>query len=530
MLHGKIRDGRRGRGALSLRSSIPASERHNELRKASGSALVPLLSGLSMAYSQLATAVFGAFLASLLGAEDYGTINLARNILTIAVVLSPLGLDLALQRHLAHAPQERRGAEVAWLRLLAFAISGFVTALLFTRLADLLEVRVFQHEGFGLVLAMTMASLPFATDMAVLGGAYRGVYQPLISVVTTYFLQPTFRIVAILSILALGLAGGLWAVVIGTLVSYVAAWAVQAVRAHIVFPVRGGQLRAALPEAGLVLRYAPVLGLSTFIFTMARSLDTIMLGYFAPLADVGRYAIVLMVGQLVALIGIALGQTLGTSVAAAAKQGDFGRVADILHDNMSMASLLCAPLCVAIAIWGRDIDLLLGPSYRIPAAVFVVAAGTQWLVTVTHYSSAALSMTGRHMTELANNLFALVVQVLACLVLISQFGLLGAALSTLVTMLSINVARQIQITKLLGRPLFEFRFLVPLLLSAAVAVPIALFYETFDWRAWWLTGLFAGTHVVVSFAVLIAFVMPREQRDRLLRLFRAGKRPAASQG
>ena len=71
-----------------------------------------------MVYSQLVTAVFGAFLASYLGAEDYGTVNLARNIFVIAVVLSPLGLDLALQRHLAHAPEETRGTEVAWLRLL----------------------------------------------------------------------------------------------------------------------------------------------------------------------------------------------------------------------------------------------------------------------------------------------------------------------------------------------------------------------------------------------------------------------------
>jgi len=490
------------------------------LDKTGGRRLVPLLSGMSMVYSQLATAVFGAFLASHLGAEDYGTISLARNIFIIALVLSPVGLDLALQRHLAQANEANRANEIGWLRLVALALSALVTILLFTDVARLLEIHVFRHAGFGLILAATMAALPFATDMAVLGGAYRGVYRPLLSVVTTYFVQPTVRIVAILILILLGVTSGLWAVVIGTLISFVVAWALLAFRAHQLFPLSRTGFMAARREAVRVLRYAPVLGLSTFIFTLARAFDTIALGYWAQLADVGRYAIVLMVGQLVAMIGIALGQTLGTSVAAASKDGDTRRMASILTNNMSLASLLCAPLCVAIAVWGHDIDLLLGPTYQIAAPVFVVAAGTQWLMTVTHYSSAALSMTGRHMTELYNNLFALAVQLASCAVLVPLLGMLGAACATLLTILSLNIVRQVQIGRLLGQPLFEARLLLPLAISIIVAAPIAYLDFRIEWRAWWLTGLFAGTHIVLSFAAVFALVVTRQQRNDLFQRLR----------
>ncbi|SEG59962.1 oligosaccharide flippase family protein [Bosea lathyri] len=479
---------------------------------------MPLLSGMSMAYSQLATAVFGVFLASRLGAEDYGTVSLARNFFMIAVVLSPLGLDLALQRHLARASEASRANEVAWLRLAAFTVSATVTALLFTDLARLLEAHVFQHAGFGLVLAFTMAALPLATDMAVLGGAYRGIYRPLLSVVTTYFIQPTIRIVAILILLSF--ISGLWAVVIGTLISFILAWALQAARAHSLFPVGAGFL-GARHEAAKVMRYALVLGVSTFIFTVARSLDTISLGYWATLADVGRYAIVQMVGQLVAMIGIALGQTLASSVAAAARDGDTALMATILKNNMSLASILCAPLCVAIAIWGRDIDLLLGPTYQITGSVFIVAALTQWLMTVTHYSSVALSMTGRHMTELFNNLLALAVQLLACALLVPYLGMLGAALATLSTILILTVIRQIQIIRVVGILLVDWKLLYPLLISAVVAAPFAYFGSMVAWRAWWLTGAVAGAHVTVSFiAVFLLVATTTQKRDLLARVRR----------
>lgn len=492
---------------------------------ARGAALVPLLSGMSMAYSQLVSAVSGAFLASWLGAEDYGTVNLARNIFVVALVVTPLGLDLALQRHLADAPEDRRGGEIAWLRLAAFSLSALVTVLLFVGGARFLEAHVFRHPGFGAVLAATVAALPFATDMAVLGGAYRGVFRPLLSVSATYFVQPTIRVAAILALIGLGATSGLWAVVLGTLISFAAAAALQAARAHLMFPVGPSEFRSARREAGRVLRYAPVLGLSTLVFTVARSLDTIALGTWGRLPDVGRYAVVLTVGQLVAVIGIALGQTLGASVAAASRDGDPKRMAALIRDNMAAASMLCAPFCVAVAVWGSDIDLLLGPSYRIAAPVFAIAAGSQWLMTVTHGSSAALSMTGRHMTELGNNILALAVQVLACALLVPRFGLIGAAAATLLTMLAINAVRQVQIAKLLGRPVFGPRLLLPLAVSGAAAVPVVAVHASFLWRAWWLTGLFAASHVVLSFAAILLVATPKRESTGMLARLRPSRRP-----
>ena len=463
---------------------------------------VPVVSGLSMIYSQATSATFGVFLAAYLGAEDYGTMNLARSIFMLAIVLSPCGLELALQRHLGRSRMDPASvaAEVFWPRLFTVVVSVAIVAWLVVGGASFLEVDVFQHAGFGIVLAVTMAGLPFATDLGVLAGAYRGIYRPIPSLLAIYVVQPTARIVAIVALMPL--LGGLGATVYGTLASYAVAWLFGAAAFQRDAPLRPHLLRAALPVAKTIFSYAPVLGLGYFLFTLSRSLDTIALGYFATTSDVGRYAIVLMIGQLVAMIGASLGQTLGTSVAAAAETGDNDRIGALLSEVIGAASILCAPFCVAIAVWGCDIDLLLGPSYRIPLDVFAVTALTQWVVTSFNYGSWALQTTGRHMLELWNNVLALVVEAIACVVLVPSLGLFGAALASFLALAAITLARQIQVARFLGKSLFTPRLLAPLLISLVVALPLVVLGRSIGFRAWWLTGALASTHVVVSFAII----------------------------
>src|ERR1700730_293222 len=58
------------------------------------------LSVLAMMYNHILRFAVGILVARVIGASQYGVVNVARNILEIFGIVSPLGLDLALQRHL----------------------------------------------------------------------------------------------------------------------------------------------------------------------------------------------------------------------------------------------------------------------------------------------------------------------------------------------------------------------------------------------------------------------------------------------
>lgn len=477
--------------------------------------LIPLVSGGSMVYSQLLSAGFGVFLAAFLGADAFGSMNLARNILTAAIFLTPLGLDQALQRHLGErGKDDETGGELVWLRLAAFALSSTIALALLGGGSAYVEHNLFRHAGFGAVLTMTLLALPFFTDLAVLGGAYRGRYRPVPSVVASFLVQPTLRIVAVLA-LCLWI-DRLWAAVVGTLLSYIAAWGYLTWRARRDFPMYLSSLRGALPNAAIVLRYAPILGLSTFLFAMAKTLDLTALGFFGSLTEVGRYSVVAMICQLVGTVGNALGQTIGTSVASAAKDGNKAKLIALLSENMELSAILSAPFCVAVAAWGSDVDLLLGPNYSTAPLVFAIAALSQWVFTVAHNCSSALSMTGRHKVELSNNILALVVEVVGCALLIPRFGMVGAALATAFMVIGLNGLRQMQIGRMLGDDLLSWRLLAPLAISAALAMPLLWVGHETGFRAWWLTGLLATAHIVASFAAMLTLLASSEQRRILL--------------
>ena len=53
------------------------------------------LTALAIMYNQILSFVVGILVARVIGASDYGVTNIARTILEILAIISPLGLDLS---------------------------------------------------------------------------------------------------------------------------------------------------------------------------------------------------------------------------------------------------------------------------------------------------------------------------------------------------------------------------------------------------------------------------------------------------
>jgi O-antigen/teichoic acid export membrane protein len=82
---------------------------------------------------------------------------------------------------------------------------------------------------FASILLATLVALPFVTDLAVLGGAFRGVLKPDPSILASFVLRPTLGAIVITILFAFGWS--LWAAVVGTSTSYVVSCFLLTVRA-----------------------------------------------------------------------------------------------------------------------------------------------------------------------------------------------------------------------------------------------------------------------------------------------------------
>jgi O-antigen/teichoic acid export membrane protein len=451
----------------------------------------------------------GALAAASLAPALFGVVNLARTLVMLLCVLCSLGLELGLQKHLARRENSRGAAMgvVRQLRALTFALSVTVLAICVFGGADYLETAFFKHAEFSTALIVTAVALPFATDLAVLGGAYRGLYRPAPSILAQLIIQPSVRGLTVIVCLWMGQA--FLALPLGIALGYFSGWAVLATLAirPMATQVKWRETSAAAIQA--VLAYSVPLGLTVFIVMLTRMLDLLLMGIFRSPTELGHYSVVLLMTQLIVLAGIASGQTLGARVATAHGDGNRLRIKEIQTSNMTRVATIAAPLFAGVVIWGDHIDLLIGDSYGLDWRVIVLAATSAALISVTDNLGHTLGMTGHHHREFSIIVVGFVVQSVACLALIPDFGQVGAAAASLITAIVIWLARLWTINRLFGILIGTGKAVYPFAMALSLGLLISIAGSSLVERTLTATAvscvLFLGFYAFALFATAARF-------------------------
>jgi O-antigen/teichoic acid export membrane protein len=478
------------------------------------------LNAAAMTYAKVVSFVVGILVARMIGATQYGMFNVARSVLESCSVVSPLGLDLALQRHLGSAPERLsiRLGQLTFFRLLTFGLATIPPALAAAGLGDYVEQSIYRYPDFANVLLVMLMALPFATDIAVLGGAYRGVLNPAPFMLANYVVQPTIRLMIMGVLFVLGFR--LWAVVVATCVSYIISWVVLALVARKDLAGSGIPHRQDWADVRSVFLYAPSLCASAVFVGWIRSADSLLLGHFGSARDVGQYAAILMIAQLIGLIGEALGQTVGPRVALCYRNNDFAAMEHLLTENMRRMTLVSAPIFAAILFWGDRIDLVLGPTFTVDASVVALVAARIFLQTIFGYSGFALSMTGWHVRETILLGCGVLLSVIACWVLVPLFGQLGAALASFASMAMINLARFAVVSSM-----FRIRIIgIPVATATAVAIVTAgmvwLLLKPIDDRSLFVTVFEVAVFLTLFAGAAWSLLATNQDRDIISNLCR----------
>jgi O-antigen/teichoic acid export membrane protein len=259
---------------------------------------------------------------------------------------------------------------------------------------------------------------------------------------------------------------------------------------------------------------------AALIFTSCiRSTDSLFLGHFGSAADVGQYGAVVLVTQLIGLLGLAIGQTLGARIALCYRNNDIAEMERLLAENIRLTSLYSAPVFAAIVFWGDRIDLVLGPTFSVHASVVSIVAARMLVQTIFGCSGFALSMTGRHLLETGLLGIGLLVSLALCFVLIPDHGQIGAAWVGLISLSMINVSRYAVVQSIFGIKHIKLAAIKPVAWAVVVAGGTDLLLHPLDDRTVLFT-IFAVMVFAMSFAVSAWFVLVTHQdREMIARLF-----------
>jgi O-antigen/teichoic acid export membrane protein len=465
------------------------------------------IAGAGSIYFQCVQFATGLVIARALGAADYGVFNLARNLVDTTSILTRMGLEVGLQRHFGETrmatDQAMRLVVLRQLRLIASLLALLPVIALALGLGTLLERHVYHHEGIAQILLCLALALPFITDVAVLGGAYRGTLRPGPTIFAESVLMPTARLLLIVTLLLAG--WDLWAVAAGTTIGAVLASAWLAARGHRDFPV-ASTASSSWSEARQVIRYSSVLAVAVLVTTLTSIMDILTLGRYVPAEQLGQYSLAKTLLLPIGFFAAAFNQGLGALIADRHARGDAGGMLQVMSLVFRWIALGTLPVFAVFLFWGAQITLLFGPSFAMPASVIAWLAAGQFLLALLGSMGWSLSMTNRHYQELGILVAGLVLAAVLCVAVVPRHGQLGAAIATFSAIAFVNVIRMLWARRVMRGLPFDAKLLATVLMGLALAAVARMLVARWHLDPFWDAatgiGMFLMTYAAACWLYL----------------------------
>lgn len=365
--------------------------------------------------------------------SEYGLLFLAISVLGIAALFSNLGLAKAAGRYVAEF-RERDPSQIPHVlsmtlgfNLVTIAVVSVVLVAFGDRIARLLgepALSPFLLLGVGYVVALTLKT--FVTLL--FQGFNRVEWSALVGVIANVSL-----LVFVFVFVALGYGP------LGALGGYVAGYAVAAVVGMIVLyrQFYSAFERAPAPEPGLAKRigtYSIPLTATRGANILDKKIDTVLVGFFLTPTAVGFYTL----GKQVADFAIAPAASLGFSLAPAfgeqKAQDNQEQAGKLYATTLEYVLALYLPATIGLFLVAEPlVHHVFGEGYRGAIPVIQVFSVYVTLRAIDKITNDSLDYLGRARIRAYAKGATAVANFLLNLVMIPIFGVVGAAVATVVT-------------------------------------------------------------------------------------------------
>ena len=386
-------------------------------------------------------------LARVLDQGQVGRYAQAYATLTLLGLLALSGFRAGVTRFVAVHLADDDPAAVRGTVRLALAVSAGSAALLGAGLAlaaPWLAERL-HDPALATGLRLMALTLPASTVCEAALAATRGWRSQKAFTLIGQIYEPVCRLVltAVLLLAGVGLTGAFWAIVVAGWTA--AAFALLALRRRLAALDSPGRTY----EARQLFSFSAVSWVSSLASTGLIWLDVLLLGFFAN-PDVGVYSVATRLVTVAVFVLAPLNASFGPYLAHLYHRGEMDEVRRSYAAVTGWIVRLSLPAFAALLAFPGELLRLFGGAFTAGAAVTVILAIGQLVNAATGPCGTVLNMSGHVALNMADNVATLVLNVLLNLVLIPAYGIAGAAVAWAVSLAVVNVARVVQVRRLIG--------------------------------------------------------------------------------
>ena len=463
--------------------------------------------------------IITVMLARVLGSAQYGAYNLALTLTELAVGVAVLGLDTGILRYVAifrHRGEPAHIWSILQVGIGVPTVLGLVLAAGTFVLAEPISILVFSDPTLAPPLRVASLLIPVLVLLDQLDVANRGLDHMGNSVLAQQFVAPVVRFVLLVGLFAVGMTATL---AIG---AYFFASVVAAILLLVLLN-RAFRLRRPLGtmpgDTGQLVRFSLPVYLSNLVQIFGSSIQKIVLGVTGAIASVGIFGIA---SQLVLVGTVFHGSVTMASMPVIAALNDGGHVAALgrlYRTTTKWAVTVNLPIFLTLVLLAEPIMSIFGEDFEVGAPALVILACANLVNVGTGPCGAMLDMTGNSMAKLVNSIIVVEVSLLASLLLVPTFGLIGAATAALVVSITLNALRVVEVYAFNGLLPYDRTILKPIAAAvAASAAALALRSAPLAWGPVVQTVVTALVIGVVFIGIVLALGLSEEDRELLARV------------
>lgn len=384
--------------------------------------------------------ILSIVIARLLGAHGIGLFYLAFTVTTIASIIGRFGIDIVLLRSISSSVSAND-----WVRVRSQYKAGLRFVILSSGILSLLVVIsssfVASYVFSDSALARPLRLMALAVPLLSLVHLNSEVLKALRKVKKALLLQGIlFPLIACFLVVPASIEAGL----LGAIGAYVLAYAC------ILF-VGFRYLNAAMPVVDLPRMRNPVnktivlvkAGIPLLSITLLNVIidltDTLMLGIYMEAEDVGRYGVALRLTAVSGLILTAVNSVFSPEFSSLWASGAQERLQSVAR-KVTLVMVALAFLILAIFVaFSAPLLGLFGTDFLVAKNTLLILAIGQFFVLSTGPVAYLMMMTGHERFHRNSLVFCGLINVSMNVVLIPEYGIIGAALATAMALCIKNV-------------------------------------------------------------------------------------------
>ena len=464
--------------------------------------------------------IFSIVMARLLGAQMLGIYSLGNAVTRIAEIFALMGLDNGVLRFVSRDTENTQNVNSSiYSSLKVGLLSSIVISIILFFSAELIVNNFLKEDKFLIiVIKLFSLSLPFSVLTLISSSATQAFKILKYKIFVNQIVNPLTLLIAFIS--SFYFLGTKLSILIPTVTSAIIG---------LIFILKFLRNFAKISFKNLIksevnkeiLRFSIPLMFVSAIGIIMHWVDIVMLGVLSNATDVGMYHPIDRTAGLVRMILFAFAGIFAPIFSENYFKKNIAGMKESYQSSSKYILTFSLPVFIFLFIFASPMLSLFGSEFQNEVALKILLTGI-FVQTIFGLGSSTLSMSGNTTFNLINVSIALILNVALNYILIPQYGIIGAALSTAIALFILSILRFIENILILNLNLFSVKLLKPAL-SGIVTFLIFIYLKSIFSNLFSLDSIFSLviyllTHFifVCSTYLIIYFLLGFDKEDKEL--------------